>query len=95
MAFVVEGVCTSGYETKRLGESQTLNEAIEIAKLAIENFLIREFRKDMSADELYSKYIELGLVPCIFRDDGETMIVRNFNYMQYAKGCCAKICSGR
>ena len=95
MAFFVQGIRTSDNEVKKLGESQTLGEAIEIAKCAIEGFLIHEFRKGMPADELYAKYLEFGVVPCIFRDDEQTMVVRSFDYMQYARECCTKICAGK
>jgi len=95
MAFVVQGL--SKYrdvdnQLRRVGEYGTLEEAIAASKRTIDEFLLREFKAGVAAGELFAQYQNFGEVPCVFRDDGQTMSIPGFNHWQYAQARCAEIC---
>ena len=95
MTFFVEQLNTKSDEVIRVGETETLNDAIEIAKHIIDEYLERNrYFYDASADALYTRYQESGPVPCIFRDDGETLDDRNFDHLHYASLQCVRLCKG-
>ena len=100
MTFFVEQLNTKSDEVIRVGETETLNDAIEIAKHIIDEYLERnryfydasaDARYNATADALYTRYQESGPVPCIFRDDGETLDDRNFDHLHYASLQCVKV----
>lgn len=98
MTFFVEGL--SGHrepETKvrRIGEYQTLPEAIMAAQRTIDTFLQREVKAGMEAKALFSRYQELGEYPFIFRDDDKTYNVPGFNHLHYAMTRSTEICGGK
>ncbi len=95
MTFSVEGL--SKYrdgesQVRRLGEYETLEEAIAASKRVIDEFLLREFKLGMTGGQLYAQYQGFGEVPCIFRDDGMTMSIPGFNHWQYATARSTEIC---
>ena len=95
MTFYVEGL--SQYrdvdnQLRRIGDYATLEEAIAASKRAVDEFLLRKFKTGMTAAQLYAQYQSFGEVPCVFRDDGQTMSIPGFNHWQYATARCAEIC---
>lgn len=92
MTFFVEGLRGPTKEVTRIGEAETLEEAITIAKRIVDDFLDREFKAGTPLEDLYPRYKDHGTVPYIFRDDGSTMNVRTFNHFKYALTQCAKLC---
>ena len=92
MTFFVEQLNTANEEVERIGEAATLEEAVKIAKHAIDQYLYRHSYYNRSADALFTRYQESGLTPCIFRDDGETLNVRTFDHLDYASRQCVKVC---
>lgn len=95
MTFFLEGLSKyrdGDSQVRRLGEYQTLEEAIAASKRTIDEFLLREFKPGVTAAQLYTQYQGFGEVPCIFRDDGVTMSIPGFNHWQYATARCAEIC---
>ena len=103
MTFFVEQLNTKSDEVKRVGETETLDDAIAIAKRIIDDYLERnryfydasaDARFNASADALYTSYQESGLMPCIFCDDGETLDDRNFDHLHYASLQCIRLCKG-
>ncbi len=79
-------------QIRRIGDYDTIEEAVAASKRTIDDFLLREYQQGASADELYEKYQRFGEVPCIFRDDNQTISVSGFNHWEYAKARCAEIC---
>jgi hypothetical protein len=95
MTFFVEGLCKFREiekQLRRIGDYATLEEAVAASKRAIDEFLLREFKAEMTAAQLYAQYQEFGEVPCVFRDDGLTMSIPGFNHWQYANARCLEIC---
>jgi len=92
MTFFVEQVNKRKDEVIRVGKAETLTDAIAIAKGIVDENLRHQFRYEATADALYTRYQDSGIVPCIFRDDGETLNVRNFDHYQYASLQCVKLC---
>ena len=58
----------------------------------IDEFLLREFKAGVTAEQLYAQYQGFGEVPCVFRDDNQTISIAGFNHWQYAKARCGEIC---
>ncbi len=94
MTFLVEQVSLKGDKVVRIGEAETLEDAIAVAKGMIDKFLELHRTYVASADALYSAYQESGVMPCIFRDDGETLNVRSFDHLQYASIQSLKLFDG-
>ena len=95
MTFFVEGLTISldaARQVRRIGEYSTLEEAVSAAKLAIDEFLAREFEPGMPPARLFVRYQSGGEVPIIFRDDDDkTMNVSYFNHFEYALARCADL----
>lgn len=69
MTFLVEGLrqfLDPEASVRRIGEYQTLGEAITAAQHTIDIFLQREYRPGMDAEALVMNYKEQGEVPIIF-----------------------------
>jgi len=101
MTFFVEQLNTASDEVVRIGKAETLDDAIAIAKGIVDEFLHRhcyyynasaDALYNASADALYMRYQESGLIPCILRDDGETLNVRGFDHLHYASLQCLRLC---
>ena len=101
MTFFVEQLNTVSDEVIRVGKAETLDDAIAIAKGIVDEFLQRhcyyynpsaDALYNTSADALYIRYQQSGLLPCIFRDDGETLNVRSFDHLHYASLQCLRLC---
>ena len=95
MTFFVEGLSKyrdADNQVRRIGVYPTLEEAIAASKRTIDSFLLHDYKEDMPADRLYAQYQGFGEVPCIFRDDSQTISVPGFNHWEYAKDRCLEIC---
>ncbi len=96
MRFVVEGLSLSSAidnQVRRIGEYETLEEAVMAAKQIISNFLASESRPGMQPKRLVARYQNFGVVPYIFRGDlGESVDVPGFNHFQYALAICDDLC---
>ena len=96
MKFVVEGLCFINdidNEVRRIGEYETLEEAVTAAKQTISNFLSCESRPGMQPKRLVARYQNFGPVPYIFRGDvGESVDVPGFNHFQYAITVSEELC---
>lgn len=98
MTYMVEGLSGhDGSESKvrRIGEYESLPQAIETAKRLVDVFLRKEFKPGMDSKMLLSRYQELAEHPYIFRDDDKTFNVPGFNHLHYAGTRSAEICSGK
>jgi len=95
MTYIVEGLTSSrdiDQQVRRIGEFESLDDAVAAAKQAINEFLAREFRAGMLPSKLFARYQNFGEVPIIFRDDDDkTVNVPNFNHFQYALARCAEM----
>jgi hypothetical protein len=91
MTFLVEQVSLKGDNVVRIGEAETLEHAITVAKGMIDKYLETHRQYYASADTLYTAYQESGIMPCIFRDDDETLNVRSFDHLQHASIQCLKL----
>lgn len=98
MTFFVEGVSKHHDpqpEVRRVGEYKTVDEAITVAKKAIEQFLRREFKRGMDADRLFSLYETQGEHMFVFQDEAKTFNVPGFDHRKYAMSRAAEICRKR
>jgi hypothetical protein len=98
MTYMVEGL--SGHDgpeskVRRIGEYDSLPQAIESAKRIVDVFLRKEFKPGMDPRMLLSRYQQLAEHPYIFRDDDKTFNVPGFNHLHYAGTRSAEICSGK
>jgi len=97
MTYFVEGVSKHGDpqpEVRRVGEYQTVAEAVAVAQNAIEQFLRGEFKRGMDATKLFSLYEERGEHMFIFQDEAKTFNVAGFDHTEYARTRAAEICGG-
>ena len=92
MTFYIEQVDSDGNNVKRVGQTQTLEHAILLTQTIIDEHLIRLRCHARSADAMYTKYQEIGSIPCIFFDDGEYLNVHAFDSWDYASQRCLKLC---
>ncbi len=101
MTFFVEQLNTTSDEVMRVGETKTLDDATALAKGVVDDYLQRhcyyynasaDALYNTSADALYIRYQESGLIPCIFRDDDDTLNVREFSHLHYASLQCLRLC---
>ena len=92
MKCFVEQLDTANEEITRVGEAQTLEDGIAIAKDIIDKYLMRQSYYNSSADALYTRYQESGPVPCIFLDDGVSLSVHSFDHLDYALRQCLRLC---
>ena len=89
IAFFVEQKNTESNEAIRIGNADTLEDAIAIAKSVIDAYLKRNRNNFTSADGLYTKYQEMGPLLYIFEE--HSLRVCNFDHLQYASLQCVKI----
>ena len=97
MAFLVEGVnkhLEPDAQVRRIGEYETVEEAIAAAQQVVDEFLRREFKPGMDAQTLFRLYQAQGEYPFIFRTDDRTINVRGFSYAYYAMERVTKMCGG-
>ena len=95
MTYFVEGVSKHlepEPEVRRIGEYETVAEAVAVAKQAIEQFLRGEFKRGMSAKKLYALYEKRGEHTFIFQDEAGTFNVPGFDHADYARTLAAEIC---
>ena len=98
MTFFVEGLSRHHEpetQVRRIGEYQTVAEAIAVAQRTVDAFLRREHKPGMDATALFSHYQAHGEYPFIFRDDDKTINVPGFNHTHYAMTRAAEICGGK
>jgi hypothetical protein len=97
MTYFVEGVSKHQEpepEVRRIGEFESLADAIAVAQKAIAQFLRKEFKRGMSAKKLYALYEEQGEHMFIFQDEAGTFNVPGFDHLDYAETVAAEICGG-
>lgn len=95
MTYFVEGVSKHRDpepQVRRIGEYQTVAEAVAVAQKVIEQFLREEFRRGMSAKRLFALYEERGEHTFIFQDEAKTFNVPGFDHADCARDLAAKIC---
>lgn len=98
MTYFVEGVTKHldpEPEVRRIGEYETVEEAIAVARKTIEQFLRGEFKRGMSAKALYALYEERGEQLFIFQDEAGTFNVPGFEHARCARDLAAEICGRR
>ena len=98
MTYFVEGVSKHlepEPQVRRIGEYQTVAEAVAAAQKLIEQFLREEFRRGMTAKRLYALYEERGEHMFIFQDEAKTFNVSGFDHADYARTLAAEICGRR
>jgi hypothetical protein len=78
---------------RRIGEYETVEEAIAAAKRTVDEFLGREAKPEMDAKTLFTRYQELGEYPFIFRNEDRTINVRGFSHAQYAMSRATELCT--
>ena len=98
MTYFVEGL--SGHtepetRVRRVGEYDSLPEAVAAAKRLVDGYLRREHKPGMEPRTLLSKYQDQGEHPYIFRDDDTTFNVPGFNHLHYATSRSGDICAGK
>ena len=87
MSYVVEGVNKNlepDAQVRRIGEYETVEEAIAAAKHTVDEFLSQELIAGMDAKTLFTRYQDKGEYPFIFRNEDRTINVRGFSHAQYA-----------
>ena len=97
MSFVVEGVNKNlepKHQVRRIGEYETVEEAIAAAKRTVDEFLNRERKQGMDAKALFTRYQDQGEYPFIFRTEDRTISVRGFTHAQYAMARSTELCAG-
>ena len=95
MTYYVEGLSKHlepQTQVRRIGECQTLAQAVTVAQGTVDEFLRRQFKPGMDAKALFSLYREQGEYPFIFRDDDKTFNVAGFNHAHYAMTRAAEVC---
>ena len=97
MTYFVEGLTQEpggGSNVRRIGEYESLQDAIAAAEEHIDLFLTGKKRDGMTVEDLFFEYGRFGEVPIILTDDDKTMNVSGFNHSRYAMRRCAEICAG-
>ena len=95
MAFYVEAyrkMHNADKALRHIGKFETLEGAISASKSAIDESLMREHERGMSAADLLEKFKAFGETPCIFRDEDKTLSGLGFNALNYAKERAAAMC---
>jgi len=99
MTYIVEGLTIANEtdkQVRRLGEYETVGDAVAAAKRLVDEYLMREFKPGILPGVLFASYQNFGEVPFIFSDENDkTMNVSDFNHFQYALNRCAEICALR
>ena len=97
MSYVVEGVNKNlepDRQVRRIGEYETVEEAIAASKRTVDEFLSREMMPGMEAKTLFARYQDKGEYPFIFRNEDRTINVRGFSHAQYAMARATELCAG-
>ncbi len=93
MTFFVESLSRRhGALVRRIGEYETVGEAIAAAKTTIDQFLWQALKSGMDAQALFAQYRARGEYPFIFRDDHCTLDGGRFNHIDYAMSRAKEIC---
>lgn len=95
MAYYVEVYSKSHHgeqSLRHIGRFETLEGAVSASRNAVDEWLMSEHERDMSAAELMEKFQAFGEVPCIFLDEDRTLSGLGFNALTYAKERAAQIC---
>lgn len=95
MAYIVEIVGRSepDAEVRHIGKFDTLEEATVAARRATDEFLQDAYEVGLTPKELFARYVQTGVIPCIFLDhDANTFNQRTFNHYQYALQRCTELC---
>ena len=98
MTYFVEGVSKHNepeQQVRRVGEYEMVEEALTVAKKAIEQFLRGEYKRGMAAQELVSCYEERGEHMFVFQDEAGTFNVPGFDHLKYARSRAEEICRKR
>ena len=98
MTFFVEGVSKHlepKTQVRRIGEYETIAEAIAAARTIVDEFLKDEYQPGMDGKALFARYQTHGEYPFIFRDDDKTFNVPGFNHAHYAMTRAAELCGGK
>jgi len=98
MTFFVEGVSKHHepeLQVRRIGAFESLPEAIDAARRAIDAFLGMAYERGMEADTLFSLYQSQGEHAIIFRDNDKTINVPGFNHLHYALNRAVQLCGGK
>jgi hypothetical protein len=98
MSFLVEGVNKNlepNLQVRRIGEYDTVEEAIVAAKHTVDEFLSRELMSGMDAKTLFTRYQDKGEYPFIFRNEDRTINVRGFSHAQYAMARATELCGAK
>ena len=98
MTFYVEGLrghTEPESKVRRIGEYETIEDAISAAKRLVDVCLRRDYQPGMEPGMLLTRYKEQGEHPYIFRDDAATFNVPGFNHLNYAMTRSTEICSGK
>lgn len=98
MTFYVEGLSNhleQQTHVRRIGEFQSMDEAIRVAQSNIDDFLNKEYKPGMDGQKLFSIYRAHGEYPFIFRDDDKTFNVPGFNHAHYAFNKASVICGDK
>ncbi len=96
MTYYVEGLTNfHGGESnvRRIGEFETLEDAIRASERVIDEFLAAARENGMTIADLFFQYEKSGEVPFIFSDDARTINVRGFNHFKYAMNRCGELCA--
>jgi hypothetical protein len=72
------------------GAFGNFEEAVNFCKKILDDFLIKEYKNGMSADELYNHYTDFGEDPFIRSNDPD--FTGRFSAWNYAKEKSAEIC---
>ncbi len=75
-------------ENYKLGDFDSFEEAVNICRKIVDDFLQRNLKDGATADELYQNYINFGEDPFIV---GEAAPYK-FSAWDYAKERCSQIC---
>ena len=96
MTFFVEGVSKHlepKTQVRRIGEYETIAEAIAAAHSLVDEFLKDEYQPGMDSKALFALYQAHGEYPFIFRDDDKTFNVPGFNHAHYAMTRATELCA--
>ena len=94
--YVVEALTlwrSSESEVRRVGECDTLKDAIETAQQVIDESLITWNYDGTTVEKLFTRYERFGEIPFIFVDTEDTMNVIGFNALNYAMKQCEMLCA--
>lgn len=98
MTFFVEGVSKHlepELQVRRIGEYETLADAIAAARKSIDAFLGMAYEEGMDADMLFGVYQAQGEYAIIFRSGEKTINEPGFNHLHYAMIRAMQLCGGK